>query len=172
MEKSRSGALVTCGKRLLPYMKWMFEHLLPYYCYATKTSRKTIRQEISQFASAGKGADMSELQSHHCMFEQINHIGTAVHGHPQLSLKCRLKNRIRFDVFDRCFCKGETRACETLRSCGQHYAGVLAVTTLPEASRSFNPALLQAHESCAVNLVQCSESCATWILCSECHTGK
>jgi len=41
---------------------------------------------------------MKELQSHHCMFEQINHIRTAVHSHPQLSLKCRLPNCIRYDV--------------------------------------------------------------------------
>ena len=98
----------------------MFEHLLPCHCYATKTNSRTISQQVPQFASAGKGADMSELQSHHCMFKQINHMGVAVHGHPQLSLKWRLPNRIRFDVFDRCFCKVETRACETLRSCAQH----------------------------------------------------
>jgi len=118
----------------------MFECQLPYYCYATKTNSRTIRQQVTQFASAGTEADMSELQSHHCMFEQINHTATAVHGHPQLSLKCRLPNRIRFDVFDRCFCKVETRSCETLRSCAQRL-GRLAVTTLPGASRSFNPAL-------------------------------
>jgi len=55
---------------------------------------------------------MSELQSHHCTFEQIkciNHTRTAVHDHPQLSLKCRLPSRTSFDVFDRCFCKVETR---------------------------------------------------------------
>jgi len=48
---------------------------------------------------------MSELQSHHCIFEQINHMQTVVHGHPQLSLKRRLPNRISFEVFGRCFCK-------------------------------------------------------------------
>ena len=86
---------------------------------------------------------MSEFQSHHCMFEQIkwvNHIRTAVHDHPQLSLKCRLPNRISFDVFDRCFCKVDTMVCETLLSCAKRL-GDLAVTTLPGASRSFNPAL-------------------------------
>jgi len=61
-------------------------------------------------------------------------------GRPHLSLKCRLPNRNSFDVFDRCFCKVETRACETLRSCAKRLGG-LAVTTLPGASRSFNPAL-------------------------------
>ena len=88
--------------------------------------------------SLSVGADMSELQSYHCVFEQINHIGTTIqHGHLQSSLKCRLPNRISFD---RCFCKVKTRACETLRSCAQRLGG-LAVTTLPRASRSFNPAL-------------------------------
>jgi len=56
-------------------------------------------------------------------------------------LKFRLlPNRISFDVFDRCFCKFETRACETLRSCGKRFVG-LAVRTSPGAPRSFNPAL-------------------------------
>jgi len=31
------------------------------------------------------------------LFEQINHIRTAVVVHPQLSLNCRLPNRISFD---------------------------------------------------------------------------
>ena len=78
------------------------------------------------------------------LFEQINQMRTTVqctvHVHPQLSLKCRLPNRNSFDVFDRCFCKDETRACETLRSCTKRLMG-LEVTTLPGASRSFNPAL-------------------------------
>jgi len=60
---------------------------------------------------------MSELQSHHCMFEQINHIRTTVPDHSHLSLKCRQPNRISFDVFDRCFRKVETRVCETLLNC-------------------------------------------------------
>jgi len=74
------------------------------------------------------------------MFEQINHIRTAVHGHAQLFLKCRLPNCINFDIFDWCFCEVETRACETLRSCAKRWGG-LAVTTLPMASPSFNQAL-------------------------------
>ena len=49
-------------------------------------------------------------------------------------LKCRLPNRISFDVFDRSFCKFEARACETLRSCAKRLGG-LAVTILPGASR-------------------------------------
>jgi len=77
------------------------------------------------------------------LFEQTNHIRTAVHRHPQLSLKCRLPNRISVDVFDWCFCKVETRACETLRSCAKRLGG-LEVTTLPGASCSFNPALRTA----------------------------
>jgi len=39
------------------------------------------------------------------LFEQTNHIRTAVHGHPQLPLKCRLPNRISSGAIDRCFCK-------------------------------------------------------------------
>jgi len=74
------------------------------------------------------------------LFEQINHIRTAVHGYTQLCLKCRLPNRVSFDFFDRCFCKVENRACETLHSCAKRLPG-LAVTILPGASRSFNPAL-------------------------------
>jgi len=45
-----------------------------------------------------------------------------------------------FDVLDRCFCKVETMACETLRSCTKRLVGV-AVTTLPGELHSFNPAL-------------------------------
>jgi len=70
----------------------------------------------------------------------LNHIRTYVHGHAQLSLKCRPPNRINFDIFDRCFCKVETRACETLCSCTMRLRG-LVVTTFPSTSRSFNSAL-------------------------------
>jgi len=62
-------------------------------------------------------------------------------GHSQLPLKCRLSNRISFDLFYRCICKVETRACETLRSCAKRLGG-LAVTISLGASRRFNPALL------------------------------
>ena len=90
---------------------------MPCYCYATKTHIRTTRSLISQPSSAVKGADKSEQQSHHSMFEQIklvDHTRTTVHDHPQLSLKCRQPNRISFDVFHRCFCKVATRVCETL----------------------------------------------------------
>ena len=93
---------------------------MPCYCYATKTHIRTTRSLISQPSSAVKGADKSEQQSHHSMFEQIklvDHTRTTVHDHPQLSLKCRQPNRISFDVFHRCFCKVATRVCETLLSC-------------------------------------------------------
>jgi len=70
-------------------------------------------------------------------------IPTVVHGHPQLYLKCRLPNRISFDVFNQCFFKVKTRAYETLRSCAMR----LRVTTLSGASRSFNPALSVAYHS-------------------------
>jgi len=139
-------------KRLLPYTKWMFEHLLPCHCYATKTNSRTIRQQVLTICLCWQ---RSELQSHHCMFEQINHIGTAVHGHPQLSLKWRLPNRIRFDVFDPCFCKVQTRACETPCSCAQRLGG-LAVKTLPGASRSFNPTL-----AARIPFTRCRLQCVT-----------
>jgi len=50
-----------------PNLKWTFEDLLPCHCYAIKINSRTIRLQHSHPASAGKGADMSELQSHHCM---------------------------------------------------------------------------------------------------------
>ena len=45
-------------------LKWTFEDLLPCYCYAIKNNSGTV---CSQVASAGKGADVSELQAQHCM---------------------------------------------------------------------------------------------------------
>jgi len=48
-------------------VKWTFEDLLQFYCYAIKTNSRTIRLRLSQPTSAGKGRDMSELQAHHCM---------------------------------------------------------------------------------------------------------
>ena len=75
-------------------------------------------------------------------FEQINYIRTAVH----LSLKCRLPNRITFDIFGRCFCKVEMRACETLRSCATRL-GTSRWQLCPGASHSFNPVLLRGHQS-------------------------
>ena len=54
------------------------------------------------------------------------------------SAACQIVSILTF--IDRCFCKVETRACETLRSCAKRLGG-LAVTTLPGASCSFNPAL-------------------------------
>ena len=55
-------------------------------------------------------------------------------------------NRISFDVSDRCFCKVETRASETLRSCAKHLDG-LAITALPGASRLLFPALNTSTKS-------------------------
>jgi len=46
---------VTCGKTPTSY------------CYAMKTNSRKIRSQVWQPTSAGKGADMSELQAHHCM---------------------------------------------------------------------------------------------------------
>jgi len=47
-------------------LKWTLD-LLPCYCDTIKTNGKTIRSQVWQPVSAGKGADMSELQAHHCM---------------------------------------------------------------------------------------------------------
>ena len=41
--------------------------LLPCYCFAIKTNSRTTTSQVSQPASADKGAGMSELQAHHCM---------------------------------------------------------------------------------------------------------
>ena len=51
---------------------WTFVGLLPWYCYAVKTNSRTINWRLPQHASAGKGADMSVLQAHHCMTLTVN----------------------------------------------------------------------------------------------------
>jgi len=48
-------------------LKGIFEGLLPCYCYATKANSRKIRSRVSQLASVGKGANMSELQAYNCM---------------------------------------------------------------------------------------------------------
>jgi len=55
------------AKRLLRSSIWTLEDSLPCYCYAIKTNSRTICSQVSQPASAGKGADMSEMQTHRCM---------------------------------------------------------------------------------------------------------
>jgi len=59
---------VTCGKTsatvtVAEVKVWRFCRVF----YAVKTNSRTIRSQVSQPASAGKGADMSELQAHHCI---------------------------------------------------------------------------------------------------------
>jgi len=77
--------MVTCRKT--PTSVTRNEHLR-ICCRVIVTQQRhsrTIRSLVSQPSSAVKGADKSELQSHHCIFEQIkivNHIRTAVHDHP------------------------------------------------------------------------------------------
>jgi len=67
-KKPAVGALDTVRQNAYyPNLKWTFEDSLPWYCYAIKTNSRTIRWQVSQFASVGKGADMSELQSHYCI---------------------------------------------------------------------------------------------------------
>ena len=70
-------------------------------------------------------------------FEQINHIRTAVPGHAQLSLKCRLPNCINSDLLtggSAKFKRGHVQFC------AEHLGG-LAVTNLPGVSHPFNLAL-------------------------------
>jgi len=57
---------VTCGKT--PATVTLSEPLkiFPVFCYAVKTNT-AIRSRVSQLASAGKGADMSEMQADHGM---------------------------------------------------------------------------------------------------------
>jgi len=55
------------AKRLLPNLKQTFEDLRPCYCYAIRTNTRTIRSQVWQPASAGKGAGIGQLQPHHCM---------------------------------------------------------------------------------------------------------
>jgi len=47
------------------------EDFLPCYCYAIQTKSRTIRAQLSQPASAGKVAHMSELQAYHYMTPQM-----------------------------------------------------------------------------------------------------
>jgi len=62
----RSAA--TCGKTPTT-VTWSepFEELLPCYCYAIKSTDRTIRSQALQPVSAGEVADMSELQAYHFM---------------------------------------------------------------------------------------------------------
>ena len=56
--------------RKTPTILTWSEHLnifLLCYCYTIKTNSRTICLQVWQLAPAGKGADMSELQAHHCM---------------------------------------------------------------------------------------------------------
>jgi len=82
---------------------------------------------------------------------------------------------ISFDVFNRCFCKVETRVCVTLLSCAKRVGG-LAVTTLPGASSSFNPVLHMAYGfiSCTSDFTYlCSEKTpCTYSMCGGIKTLK
>ena len=62
-----NSCTVHAAKPYCRYLKQTFGDLLPCYCDAIKTNSRTIPSQASQPASAGKGADISELQAHHCM---------------------------------------------------------------------------------------------------------
>jgi len=115
------GNLVTCGKT--PTSVTWSERLKIYCRVVAMQRRPTVEQAPCKFRNLPLQAKERTWTNcnliNHCMFEQINRIRTAVYGHPQFSLKCRLPNLIRFDVFDRCFCKVEARTYETLRSCAK-----------------------------------------------------
>jgi len=63
------SAFNSCMRQNVHYrnMKRPSEDMLPCYCYAVKINSRKNRSQVLQPASAGKGADMSELQVHHCM---------------------------------------------------------------------------------------------------------
>jgi len=46
-------------KRINRNLKWIFEDLLPSYCYATNRNSRTVRWQVSQRESAGEGVEMS-----------------------------------------------------------------------------------------------------------------
>ena len=48
-------------------LKWTSEHLLPCYCYATKSNSRTTRLQVSWSFESADWVDMSELQAHHCI---------------------------------------------------------------------------------------------------------
>ena len=48
-------------------LKRILEDLLPCYCYSVKINSRTIITQVTQPSSAGKGANMTKLQTHHCM---------------------------------------------------------------------------------------------------------
>ena len=137
--------MVTCGKP--PTTVTWSECLTIYYRVILTQERPPVEQSASEFRNLLPSKERTVTNCNlviaclNKLFKLVNHIRATIHGHPQLFLKHKLPNRICFGVFDRCFCKVETRACETLLSCAKRLGG-LAVTTLPGASRSFNPALV------------------------------
>jgi len=87
-------------------------HIFPQcICEWTVCALKMVRESMTRKIVVWCHGSKNLFLWYSFLFEQINHIQTAVCGHPQLSLQCRLQNRISFEVFDRYFCKVETRAC-------------------------------------------------------------
>ena len=79
-------------------LKWTFEDLLPCYCYAMKINSRTIHSQVSQSASAGKGADMSEQQAHY-FTAAVPKVRPAKGSNPprELSQECLVLQQFRVD---------------------------------------------------------------------------
>jgi len=114
-------------KRLLPQLQvnvWGFIAML--------LLRNKTNNSLASFATClsrqRSGHERTTISSLHVCTNWPHTTRTVVHGHPQLSPKCRQSNHISFDVFDRCCCKVETRAYEMPRSCGKRLGG-FAITT-------------------------------------------
>jgi len=58
---------VTCGKTPATVTWRESLKIFALFCYAIKTNNRTIASQVTQAASAEKGATMSELQAHDCM---------------------------------------------------------------------------------------------------------
>ena len=77
-------------------VKWTFEDLLPCYCYAVKTNSRTIRSQLWQPTSAGKGGYMSELKAHHYMTLISVNLTLVQYEFHTGKKNCHCKNQIKW----------------------------------------------------------------------------
>jgi len=82
---------------------------MPCYYNVTKTHSRTIRKLVSQPSSAVKGADMSELQSHHCMFEHIKWTSYTWQGRTQGGEGLGLTPPLEHDILQKLYHKGSVQ---------------------------------------------------------------
>jgi len=66
------------AKRYWHNSKWTFEDLLPCYCYATNANSRTVRSQVSQFAFAGKGADLVNCKPITAWYQNSEHDSCAL----------------------------------------------------------------------------------------------